>query len=275
MNNENNFIHFLHSLHLHRRQSHGRHTHVQEHDHHGAYEIFQVSTLNALVEGLYEGEITYGELKEHGDFGIGTFNALDGEMIAFDGQFYQIRGDGSISTVSDDQKTPFAVVQYFNPALSFHLDESKTFDGLKQECDRLSEGKNCFYSVRIDGFFSSMKTRSVERQEKPYRPLNEVTRSQKEFECHDIEGTIAGFCFPDFTQGLNVPGYHLHFLSRDRTTGGHILDCTMTCGTLFLDHTSNFHMELPKRKEFLDADLAKDTGKAVKEAETSRDKRSS
>ncbi len=81
MNNENTFIHFLHSLHLHRRQSHSRHTYVQEHDHHGAFEIFQVSTLNALVEGLYDGEITYGELREHGDFGIGTFNALDGVMI--------------------------------------------------------------------------------------------------------------------------------------------------------------------------------------------------
>uniref|UniRef100_B3EJ86 Alpha-acetolactate decarboxylase n=1 Tax=Chlorobium phaeobacteroides (strain BS1) TaxID=331678 RepID=B3EJ86_CHLPB len=267
MNSENPFVHFLHNLHLHRNQPHGRHASIEEHDHHGAYEIFQVSTVNALIEGLYDGEISYGELRKHGDFGIGTFNALDGEMIAFDGKFFQIKGDGNVNTVSDDQKTPFAVVQFFKPNLSVEITEEKTFEELTRQCDALLQGKNCFYTIRVNGFFKSMKTRSVHRQHRPYKPLNEITRTQMEFEFTDIEGTIAGFCFPDFTKGLNVPGYHLHFLSHDRKSGGHILDCTMNSGKLSIDHTSNFHMELPQNKEFLEADLGKDTRKAVDEAE--------
>lgn len=267
MKNESAFVHFLHTLHLHRNQSHGKHAGIHDHDHHGAYEIFQVSTVNALIEGLYDGEISYGELRKHGDFGIGTFNALDGEMIALDGAFYQIRGDGHVNRVDDRQKTPFAVVQFFKPNLSLEIKESMTFVELTQECDSLLPGRNCFYAIRIDGFFSFMKTRSVHRQHQPYKPLNEVTRTQPVFELETVEGTVAGFCFPDFTKGLNVPGYHLHFLSRDRQVGGHILDCTLSRGKLSIDHTSNFHMELPRKKEFLQADLAKDTKKAIDEAE--------
>jgi len=267
MNSENPFVHFLHNLHLHRNQLHGRHASIEEHDHHGAYEIFQVSTVNALIEGLYDGEIRYGELRKHGDFGIGTFNALDGEMIAFDGKFFQIKGDGQVYSVEERQKTPFAVVQFFNPTLSLEINENRTLDELTQECDTLLSGKNCFYTIRVDGFFSYMKTRSVHRQHHPYKPLNEITRTQTEFEFTDIEGTIAGFCFPDFTRGLNVPGYHLHVLSNDRKSGGHIIDCQLSRGRLLIDHTSSFHMELPRKKEFLDADLAKDTRKAIEEAE--------
>jgi len=267
MKNESAFVHFLHTLHLHRDQSHGRHARIHEHDHHGAYEVFQVSTVNALIEGLYDGEINYGELGKHGDFGIGTFNALDGEMIAFDGKFYQIKGDGHVNSVDDRQKTPFAVVQFFNPTISLEINENKTFEELTQECDSLSSGKNCFYTIRIDGFFSFMKTRSIHRQNRPYRPLNEVTRTQPEFEFENVEGTIAGFCFPDFTQGLNVPGYHLHFLSRNLQAGGHILDCTLNRGKLSIDHTSNFHMELPRKKDFLEANLAKDSRNAIDQAE--------
>lgn len=267
MKNESAFVHFLHTLHLHRDQSHGGHTHIDENDHHGAYEIFQVSTVNALVEGLYDGEMTYGDLRKHGDFGIGTFNALDGEMIAFDGNFRQIKGDGRVNSVDDRMKTPFAVVQFFKPNLSLEINECKTFEELAQKCDSVSSGKNCFYTIRIDGFFSFMKTRSVHRQIRPYKPLNEVTLLQKEFEFENVEGTIAGFCFPDFTQGLNVPGYHLHFLSHDHLSGGHILDCTIMRGKLFIDHTSNFHMELPRKKDFLEANLAKDSRNAIDQAE--------
>lgn len=47
--------------------------------------LYQVSTINALLEGIYDGDTSYGELKQHGDFGIGTFSGLDGGMIELDG----------------------------------------------------------------------------------------------------------------------------------------------------------------------------------------------
>lgn len=43
--------------------------------------IGEITGLSALLQGDYDGEITYGELKKYGDFGLGTFNSLDGEMF--------------------------------------------------------------------------------------------------------------------------------------------------------------------------------------------------
>lgn len=67
--------------------------------------LFQASTINALVEGINEGDTTVKELKKHGDFGIGTFDDLDGEMIELDGKFYQIKSDGHAYPVKDSMKT--------------------------------------------------------------------------------------------------------------------------------------------------------------------------
>ena len=75
--------------------------------------LFQTSTLQALMAGVYDGDLTYQELARHGDFGLGTFDALDGEMIALDGAFYQIKADGRVYPVAGAMKTPFAAVTFF------------------------------------------------------------------------------------------------------------------------------------------------------------------
>src|SRR5207249_10961718 len=80
--------------------------------------LVQYSTINALLTGVYDGDMTFGELRRHGDFGLGTFNALDGEMIALDGRYYQITADGAVKPVRDDVRTPFAVVTHFYPGAS-------------------------------------------------------------------------------------------------------------------------------------------------------------
>ena len=49
--------------------------------------IYQTSLMSALLSGVYEGETTMADLLQHGDFGLGTFNHLDGEMIAFNRKF--------------------------------------------------------------------------------------------------------------------------------------------------------------------------------------------
>src|SRR4029079_7788282 len=93
--------------------------------------------------------------------------------------------------------------------------------------------------------FSAVLARSVPRQQRPYPPLAEVVRHEREFTFTDVTGSLVGFRFPDYAQGINVPGYHLHFLSDDRTRGGHVLDCTVVEGELLVDHSSHLHMELP------------------------------
>jgi acetolactate decarboxylase len=231
------------------------------------HEVFQDSTINALLEGLYDGSMTYGELRQHGDFGLGTFNALDGEMIAVDGGFFQIKSDGVAYPVSDDQRTPFATVLFFRPTLSQPLAGPLDYDHFQALVDSLMEGPNLFYAVRVDGLFASVTTRSVPRQEKPYPPLAEVAKTQPVFRLKDVSGTLAGFRFPDFARGLNVPGFHLHFLTEDRRAGGHVLDLELTRGELAIDASARFHLELPTDPTFLHADLGHDRGDALDQAE--------
>jgi acetolactate decarboxylase len=267
MHIEEKFIHFLHSLQQHRKKTHGRHTKVHESDNRSAHELFQTSTINALLNGVYDGDMNYGQLREHGDFGIGTFNSLDGEMIAIDGKFYQIKSDSFAYPVADTEKTPFAIVQFFEPDFNKTLDLEMDYEQLKNYLSKMLPTMNFFYAIRIDGVFSYVKTRSVPRQKKPYIPLVEVAKVQPVFEFFDIKGTLAGFRFPDYAQGLNVPGYHMHFITDDRKAGGHLLDCQLQKGRLSAEHTSNFHMELPIEGDFLKADLSKDQQEEINQVE--------
>ncbi|MFO7945486.1 MAG: acetolactate decarboxylase, partial [Armatimonadota bacterium] len=173
--------------------------------------LCQTSTINALLDGIYDGSVTYGALSERGDFGIGTFNGLDGEMIAFDGQIWQIKADGKAYEVADTMHTPFAAMTFFDADITAPVPAGTTFEQLGEIIDNLTPGPNLFYAVRVDGSFEYMKTRSVPGQQKPYPPLVEVTRNQPEFEFDNITGTIAGFRCPAFVKGINVPGDHLHF----------------------------------------------------------------
>lgn len=232
-----------------------------------AHEIFQTSTINAVLESVYDGDTTFAELVRHGDFGLGTFNALDGEMTALDGAFYQAKSDGRLYPVGPEMQTPFAVVIPFAPTIDVEIGEETDFPDLLQALDRAVPSKNLFYAVRVDGHFDHIRVRSVPRQTKPYPPLVEVTAHQPEFEHRDIAGSLVGFRFPDYATGINVPGYHMHFVSEDRTVGGHVLAFTMSSGALSVDVTSQFHMALPQESNFLDADLTKGSADDIAKAE--------
>lgn len=253
---------FLKAFHAHREAGDlfhdGRHT---------AHEVFQSSTIDALLEGIYDGEMTFGELARHGDFGLGTFNALDGEMTAVDGAFYQIKSDGRVYPVPPEMKTPFAVVMFFDPTLTVDLQEATDFDGLTKALDAAVPSRNIFYAIKASGRFAEVKLRSVPRQEPPYPPLVEVVKSQSTFTLHDVEGVLSGFRFPDYTKGINVPGYHLHFLTADKSAGGHVTAFDARDGKIEIDVTADFHMELPQSGAFLSADLTSDSGDAIEKVE--------
>ncbi len=223
--------------------------------HDPAHEYYQTSLLSAVMSGVYDGEEAIGSLLEHGDFGLGTFNALDGEMIVHEGIAYRLTGDGKASIASDDAKTPYAAVIPFEPdthlVIDAPIDKAPFEDGL----DELASSPNLFYAVRFTGHIEHVRFRNVLRQEKPYKPLLEVVKTQAEFDRSGINGTILGYRCPNYAVGIGVPGYHLHFLSADRSTGGHVLDYRLGSGELEIDHTSAIHLELPETAAFSEADL--------------------
>jgi acetolactate decarboxylase len=227
-------------------------THLQNRD-----ILYQTSTINALLEGVYDGNLDYKSLKQHGNFGIGTFEELDGEMIGFDGKFYQIKADGTAYPASDSKKTPFAVVTFFESDKSVPLDKVDDYKQLGQLLDSNFPTKNIFYAIRIDGNFKYIKTRSVPKQNKPYIRLVDVVKNQPTFEFRNVDGTIVGYWCPSYAEGVNVPGYHFHFLTKDKKSGGHLLECQMENVKAEIDYTSNFYMELPNNTDFYKVDLEK------------------
>lgn len=232
------------------------------------HELFQISTIGALIEGVYDGELSYAELARHGDFGLGTFNALDGEMIAFDGCFYQMKADGRVYAVDPDTRTPFAVVMFFDPTVEVLWEDRVDWQGFRDGVDKAVPSRNVFYAVKVQAQFDFIRVRTVPRQTKPYPSLVEVARQQPEFTYEAIAGTLVGFRFPDYAQGLNVAGHHVHFLSADRSCGGHVLDFRMRDARIDIDVTSKLHMEVPECGDFFTADLGKDSSAAVEEAES-------
>ncbi len=219
--------------------------------------LFQVSTIDALLLSVYDGILTIGELKEKGDFGIGTFDKLEGEMLVVDGECYQVKVDGVAYIVPDEATTPFATVTFFDPDETV-LIETANFSELKEILEASFPSKNVFYAVRIDGTFPYVKTRSVPAQERPYPLLVDVTANQTVFEFEDASGTVVGFWCPEFASGMNVPGYHLHFITDDRKAGGHILDLRVEGAEVALDVTPNIFMALPTAGDFYDVDLSRD-----------------
>ncbi|TFC92427.1 MULTISPECIES: acetolactate decarboxylase [Cryobacterium] len=222
------------------------------------HEIFQTSLMSALLDGVYEDEMTVRDLLGHGSFGIGTFNGLDGEMLIIDGTCYQLRADGGVSKADLGAYTPYAVVTNFVPHIESDLPNNVVRAEASKFIDKLTASENYMYALRIDGDFEWIRMRTVVKQEKPYRPMVEATDEDAIIELHDVSGVVAGFRTPLYEQGIGVPGCHTHFLTDDRTAGGHVLDFKLRSGTAALCLGTDLRLQLPLTDAFKNANLAPD-----------------
>ncbi|MEA1923487.1 MAG: acetolactate decarboxylase [Pseudomonadota bacterium] len=230
--------------------------------------LTQTSTIDALLAGVYDGEMSCAELLGHGDFGIGTFDHLDGEMVVLDGTVYQVKIDGRVYQPAKELKTPFASVCFFASDREVTFESGLNYEGLKAMLDEILPNRNLFVAVKIKGLFKRMKVRSVPAQSKPYQPLAQVVKDQKIFELEEVVGTIVGFRSPPFVKGINVPGYHFHFLDQKRQTGGHILELETISGICQLDTLNTFTLVLPSASGSLaGVDLGKDRSYALEKVE--------
>ncbi len=217
--------------------------------------VYQVSTLGALSGGVMAGDTTCGTLEENGDFGIGTFNGLDGEMVVLNGIVYQVPVSGVPRVVKPGVKTPFAEVKFFEPEKNATAEDLASLDALKAFVDSLLPSRNFVFAVRLDGTFSHVKARSVPKQKPPYPTLDQVVAEQTVFELDGVTGTMVGFFYPDYLSGVNQAGYHFHFLTGDRKAGGHVLDCSVDNTLLKLDQAEGLELEFPDSPDFEGATL--------------------
>ncbi len=229
--------------------------------------LYQVSTSNAIVIGAYDGVTSSGELKRHGNFGIAAADALGGEMMLVDSVWYRVMPDGAVQVADDALTIPFGMVAYFQPTIRFDVDSSTTYQALRAEVERHLPSRNVFYAVKLEGRFASMKNRTFPTQSKPYRNQAVVTDEQIIFETKDTEGTLLGFWFPDYIYGINLPGLHLHYLSKDKQHGGHTLDFTATAATVSIQPLYGYEIALAHTADFLGADLKSDKTAEIKKVQ--------
>ena len=234
--------------------------------------ITQVATIDALLAGVYDGHMSLKTLRGYGDLGIGTFAGLDGEMVLLDGKFYQVRADGNVYRPPLSARTPFACVTTFAADCREKIDSPMTMKALEAKIDALAPQPNRFCAFRLHGEFSQVRTRSVPAQHQPYLPLVEVTKTQAVFTLFNVRGTIIGFRSPAFAKGVNMPGYHLHFLADDLSGGGHVLDVELAHGVLETDSTHDWlHIYLPTNSAaFGTAELSQDRTAELNTAEKTK-----
>ena len=237
--------------------------------------LWQVSLINALMQGDYDGTVSVGDLLMIGDTGIGTFDRLDGEMIMLDGVVYKAKADGRVDIQPDPETVPFAAVTYFdNDIAQQDIAGMGSIDAIKAYLDDLVHQEtgdyNRFYVAVIEGKFNSVHVRSVPEQIKPYKPLSEVAETQPEYIYESLEGTIVALRCPAFVEGVNVPGWHLHFISKDKTKGGHMLNVDLLIGKLRMDVISDFNLKLPNTNSFSSLDLTRDLSSDTEKVESKK-----
>ena len=212
--------------------------------------VFQYSTLSALLEGVYDGELTVGELKKHGNYGIGTFNALDGEMVLYEGECYKVNSDSKVIKVGDSGKTPFAAVCNFVPDTIFKIGRTLNLKEIKHYVDSVMPSGNLLYAYKISGSFDSILIRSVPKQQKPYVRLIEAYKAQGVYTFTHLDGILFGYKFPHYLKDVNMDDYHLHFLADDKSKGGHLLNCRILNGEVAVAYIRNFQLQLPDNNYF-------------------------
>jgi acetolactate decarboxylase len=213
----------------------------------GAGEVlYQHSTLSALMGGAYDGDLPVAELLRHGDTGLGTYQGLDGEMVVVDGKAYQVKFSGGAAVADARATTPFAQVVPFRPDGKVAIPAGLDLRGLERALDGSLANISRIQVVRMDGRFAGLRARSVAAQAAPYRVLTAIIpKEQAIFDMGEVEGSLIGFRFPPTAAGVNVPGWHFHFLTRDRTRGGHVLDLTTAAGEAALQEVAEWRVTLP------------------------------
>lgn len=229
--------------------------------------LFISAPVNALVEGIFQADTTVESIRQHGDFALGTFNHLDGEMVMLEGRTYQVTGTGDVHEAPDDARSPFAIATFFRELSRDELPKGfVSVEDLFAKLQELLPSLNVMYALWIEARFTFVRTRSVPRQDH-YRPLVEITKNQPAFERLDFPGALIGFYTPEFMSSLNVPGFHLHVLSSDCTFGGHLLQCRADHAVVRVQILRHLRMDLPASLAYLTQDFSRDTAGDLEKAE--------
>jgi len=233
--------------------------------------IFQISTLQALALGYSRAVVTVSELLKHGDIGLGTFEDVNGEMIVADGECWRATEDGTVWKAEPDMGVPFASVAKAGYSVDFEIEGIEDIGKLKELLTLKIEedfGLNSMHIVRIDGEFDRVCARSESAYRSHHVDLKDIlSKTQRDFMFENIAGTLVGIYYPDYMDGINAPGWHVHFLSEDRTKGGHVFDLEIARGRIRLAKINKIEIQLPNEPAFDTYSLKEASGSDIKKVE--------
>lgn len=233
--------------------------------------MYQVSTLNALLLGYTRTVVTVQDLLANGDTGLGTFENVNGEMIVVDSHCYRASDNGDVTEMPPDRGVPFASVSFLKGSKKFEIGPVENIDDLKTLLNLKIEegfGLNSMHMVRIDGFFETVDARSENGLKSQHVELKDILNlNQKSFVFSNVSGSLVCIYYPDYMAGINASGWHFHFVSDDRSKGGHVFNITMQHGAAFLDKISKIEMQLPWEASFDTYALTSVSQKDVKKVE--------
>lgn len=229
--------------------------------------IRQFGTINMLVEGLMDGVFRLDEVVLPDEIGLGTFAAIDGEMVVLEGACYQARFDGTVKAAAEHASTPYVTLGSFEAPRQVECSELVGFDALCCWLDARLSNLNRPSMVRIDGRFRHVKARSVRPQSPPYPGLAAVAEDQVIFEWPLVEGAIVGFRFPEYLQSVQVAGWHLHVLDSEHLRAGHLLELDIEYARATIESAPCIEITLPDDPAFREASLPVDVHAAVQGAE--------
>ena len=230
----------------------------------------QVSLFSVLLSGRYGGVITVAELKKLGSMSIATMDRLDGEMQMIDGVVYQACSDGRVYLPGDDATVPFGTVAEFHAERSVRLDGIPGYEHFEAYMAECCPQENVPLAVRFTGDFRRMKVRTVGRQEKDGLGLADAAKNEALFDFSDTSGDLVGFRLPGYVNGVNAPGWHLHFVDAERQHGGHVVNFSLCEGGLRYCYANDFQIRLPDATTLAGLNLARDWSKELKRAEAER-----
>ena len=233
--------------------------------------MFQVSTLQALMLGYSRPVITVSELLKHGNTGLGTFTDVDGEMIVLEGCCYRAMENGDVVPAEPDRGVPFSSVCNMTESEPLEFGRMENVSQLKVELNNFIDsrfGLNSMHMVRIDGEFDLVDARSESGYESSHVSLkNILAKTQKAFQFEHIRGTLVCVYFPDYMDGINASGWHLHFVSEDRKHGGHVFEIVMASGKGAISKINSIELKLPDEPVFDTYSLKQASEQEIKSVE--------
>jgi len=229
--------------------------------------ITQFSGVNALMGGVFEGLFPISEIKKHGNFGLGCSEGLTGEVIIDCCYFWDAKGNKPLRIMDDTEKMPFAQITTFAPEASFaisHVSKSTLYEELSKHL----KFDNVFLALKLEGKFDHLKVRRPRELHQSFKNALEVAEHQIIEDVENVEGELIGFWTPEFFQNISVAGFHLHFIDKSKTSGGHVIDFSIAHGTLSYEVKYGLDIELSDKKAYLDHDLKiADMDKIIKKVE--------